>query len=96
MAAAGRTMTWTVVGKKATATSPAFAVPQLDPRMLVHRDGDTREEMLDHRTSYTYQLAALADALEHGAPFPVDLDDSVANAKLVDQCYSRAGLLPRT
>ena len=96
MAAAGRTMTWTVVGTKATATSPAFAVPHLDPRMLVNRAGDTREETLDRRTSYTYQLAALADALEHGAPFPVDLDDSVANAQLVDQCYSRAGLSPRT
>lgn len=95
MAAAGRTMTWTVVGTEATATSPAFAVPHLDPRLLVLRDGETTAETLGRQTSYAYQLDALADTLEHGTPFLVDLDDSVANAELVDECYRRAGLSPR-
>jgi len=29
------------------------------------------------------------------APFPLDLDDAVANAALIDRCYAAAGLLPR-
>ena len=95
MAATGRTMTWTIVGTKATATSVAFAVPHRDPRLLVLRDGQTTAETLSGQTSYTYQLDALANTLAHGASFLVDLDDSVANAELIDQCYRSAGLSPR-
>ena len=95
MAATERSMTWSVVGAKATATSLAFAVPHLDPRLLVHGVRETTTETLGDRTSYTYQLAALADTLERGTAFPVDLDDAVSNAELVDECYRRAGLTPR-
>jgi hypothetical protein len=35
---------------------------------------------LDHQTGQSYQLAALADALQTGAEFLIDVDDSVANA----------------
>ena len=43
----------------------------------------------------TYQLAALADTLQTGAEFLIDVDDSVANAELIDEVYRKAGLLPR-
>jgi hypothetical protein len=41
------------------------------------------------------QLAALADTLQTGAEFLIDVDDSVANAELIDEVYRRAGLSPR-
>lgn len=95
MDAGHRTMTWTVVGSQGTATSPAYAVPHLDNRLVITRDSRTTEETLGDQTSYTYQLAHLADTLREGAPFLIDMDDSVSNAELIDACYRRAGLSPR-
>jgi len=57
--------------------------------------GLTEEQTLGDQTSYTYQLAALADTLQTGAEFLIDVDDSVANAELIDEVYRRAGLAPR-
>ena len=95
MAAADRTMTWSVTGTEGVATSPAFAVPHTDNRLTVTRNGRTSEEVLGDHTSYTYQLARLADSLRGGPPFPIDIDGSVANAELIDECYRRARLSPR-
>ena len=95
MDAGERTMTWTVTGTEGTATSPAFAVPHTDSRLVVTRDGRTSEETPGGQTSYTYQLAWLAGALRGGQPLSADLDGSVANAELIDECYRRAGLSPR-
>jgi len=91
MNAEDRQMVWTVIGTAATAVVPAFAVPHLDTR-----DGSTEEETLGDHTSYTYQLAALADTLRTGAEFLIDVDDSVANAELIDDVYRSAGLSPRS
>jgi predicted dehydrogenase len=95
MDAGERTMTWSVTGTEGVATSPAFAVPHMDNRIIVTRNGRTSEEVLGDKTSYTYQLARLADALQGGQPFPAGIDGSVANAELIDECYRRAGLSPR-
>ena len=95
MNAQGRQMVWTVIGTAATAVVPAFAVPHLDSRIVITRDGSTEEQTLGAQTSYTYQLAALADTLQTGAEFLIDVDDSVANAELIDEVYRRAGLSPR-
>jgi predicted dehydrogenase len=92
MAAPERKMTWTVVGSAATATSPAFAVPALDPRLIVTRNGKTEEQRLGAESSYTYQLAAVAQSLQDGGPLLVDVDDAVANAELTDACYRASGL----
>src|SRR5262249_31348157 len=95
MDAGERTMTWSVTGTEGAATSPAFAVPHVDNRLLLTRNGRTSEEVLGDRTSYTYQLARLVDAVRGGPPFPADVARSVANAELIDECYRRAGLSPR-
>jgi predicted dehydrogenase len=95
MDAARRTMTWTVTGTEGAATSPAFAVPHTGNRLLVTRNGQTSQELLGDQTSYTYQLARLAGALQSGRPVPAGIDESVANAELIDECYRRAGLSPR-
>ena len=94
MNAEARQMFWTVTGTAAAAAVPAFAVPHLDNRIVITRDGSTEEQTLGSQTSYTYQLAALADTLETGAEFVIDVDDSVANAELIDEVYRRAGLSP--
>ena len=60
MNAEDRQMVWTVVGTAGTASVPAFAVPHLDNRILITRNGSTEEQFLGDRTSYSYQLAALA------------------------------------
>jgi hypothetical protein len=95
MNAETRQMVWTVTGTAATAVVPAFAVPHLDNRIVVTRDGSQEERTLGDQTSYTYQLAALADTLQTGAEFLIDVDDLVANAELIDEVYRRAGLSPR-
>jgi predicted dehydrogenase len=95
MNANARQMVWTVAGTAATAVVPAFAVPHLDNRIVITRDGSSEEQTLGDQTSYTYQLAALADTLQTGAEFLIDVDDSVANAELIDEVYRRAGLSPR-
>jgi len=95
MDAAERTMTWTVTGTQGSATSPAFAVPHTGSRLVLTRNGQTAEEALGDQTSYTYQLDRLARALRRGEAVPAGIDESVANAELIDQCYRRAGLSPR-
>ncbi|HEX8008699.1 MAG TPA: hypothetical protein VF482_19985 [Trebonia sp.] len=67
----------------------------MDNRLVLTRNGQTDEEVLGDQTSYTYQLDRLATALQRGKPFPAGIDESVANAELIDQCYRRAGLSPR-
>jgi predicted dehydrogenase len=95
MNAEARRMVWTVAGTAARAVVPAFAVPHLDNRIVITRDGSTEEQTLGEQTSYTYQLAALADTLQTGAEFLIVVDDSVANAELIDEVYLGAGLSPR-
>jgi predicted dehydrogenase len=92
MNAEARTMTWTVHGSWGSATSPAFAVPHMDNRVVTSIGGREASETLGDQTSYTYQLAALARTIEAGEPFPVDIDDALANAELMDACFRQAGL----
>lgn len=95
MDAAQRVMTWSVTGTEGEATSVAFAVPHTDNRLVITRNGRAIEEILGDQTSYTYQLARLAEDLRTGRPFPAGIDGSVANAGLIDECYRRAGLSAR-
>ena len=91
MDAPERTMTWSVTGTAGTATSAAFAVPHLDNRIL----RDEGVEVHGDQTSYTCQLAGVAAFLQGTQPVPVDIDESVVIAELIDECYRRAGLAPR-
>ena len=94
MDAAERVMTWSVIGTDGEPRRRPSPYP-MDNRLRVTRRSVTSDEVLGDRTSYSYQLARLADALRGGQPFPADIDGSVANAELVDECYRRVGLSPR-
>jgi predicted dehydrogenase len=95
MNAEDRRMVWTVKGTAGTAVVPSFAVPQMDNRIVIANNGNVEEQTLGGQMSYTYQLAALAETLQTGAEFLIDIDDSVANAELIDEVYQTAGLPPR-
>jgi predicted dehydrogenase len=69
--------------------------PQLGHRIVATIDGETREETLDRRPTYAYQLDAFVDAVLNGTPLPTDGRDGVANMKVIDAAYRAAGLPPR-
>ena len=70
-----------------------FPVPHEGDALILRRPGaDVVVEHLGTRTSYTYQLEALAEAVEHGGPVLTDADWSVATMRLVDAAYAAAGI----
>ena len=84
-----------LVGSRGEAFAPEFVRPHLDDRVVVSGPGAKRVEELGTRSSYTYQLEALAAHLRDGAPIVTDADDAVANMELIDEVYRAAGLAPR-
>lgn len=66
--------------------------PQFGHRLVVKLNGHRRVERFERRPSYEYQLAAFADAVLHGKPFPTTADDAVATMRVVDDVYRAAGL----
>lgn len=90
-----RRMTWTVTGEHGSVMAPSWPVPHLDDRVVLTTSTGSHEEFLGRRTSYTYQLEALAALLRAGKPFGIDVDDAVASMTLVDQVYSATGFALR-
>ena len=91
-------MSCRVVGTRGEATAVNFVQPHLDDRVVVRTPAGERTEELGRRSSYTYQLEALAAHLRHGAPLVLDADDALTTMRLVDDCYRAAGfpVRPRT
>ncbi len=92
MAASERDMHCRVVGTLGEAVVTSFVQPHLDDRLVVRTASGERSEHLGTRSSYTYQLEAMAAAVRHRAPMPTDADDAVATMRLIDGCYVAAGL----
>jgi predicted dehydrogenase len=95
MAAADWRITCRVVGTAGEATATNFVRPDQDDRVLVIGPDGHREERLGTRSSYTYQLEAFRTHLRDGAPLPIDADDAVVTAELIDAAYTAAGFAPR-
>jgi predicted dehydrogenase len=95
MASDRRLMTYRVVGSRGEAVVVNFVEPHRDDRLLVRTPAGERVEHHGTRSSYTYQLEAFARSVREGAPFPVGVDDAVATMRMVDACYTAAGLRPR-
>jgi predicted dehydrogenase len=96
MAAAGWDFHLTVTGTDGVLHVPDFPRPHEDDRLLLRREGEA--EVVEHlgtRSSYTFQLEALAAHLRQGAALPYDVADTVPQAKLIDAAYRAAGLEPR-
>jgi len=91
MNASKRVMTWTIRGSAGVVTSPAFAVPHSDARLLVEKPTGKQQEKFPERTSYSFQLERFARLAEAGAPYPAhDLVGSEQTAQLVDRVYELA------
>lgn len=80
-----------LTGSRGEVTAPNFVAPHRDDRLIISTSTGMRTEHLGARSSYTYQLDALRAHLREGTPFPLDLDDAIANADLIDAVYTAAG-----
>ena len=69
--------------------------PQFFHGIRVQTDGKTRRERVRGEPSYTAQLRAFAAAVRGEAPMPTDGAHGVANMRLIDEIYRKAGLAPR-
>lgn len=86
----------TVTGTEGVLQVPDFPLPQRDDTLVLELAGGTRSvEHLGRRSTYTYQLEALAAHLRQGTPLPYDVDDTVPQAQLIDAAYRAAGFEPR-
>ncbi|HZA82820.1 MAG TPA: Gfo/Idh/MocA family oxidoreductase, partial [Actinomycetes bacterium] len=95
MAGAERRMTSRILGSRGEATAVNYVEPHIDDRVVVRTAVGERVEEPGKRSSYTYQLEAVAGALRLGAPFPIDTNDAVATMQLIDDCYRAASFTPR-
>jgi predicted dehydrogenase len=66
-----------------------------DDGVEITTDAGATVEHLGTRSTYTYQLEAFANHLEHGTPLPLGVDDAVTNMYYIDSAYRAAGMSPR-
>ncbi|AZG48481.1 Gfo/Idh/MocA family protein [Gordonia insulae] len=86
-----------IVGDDGSLYLHDYLGPSRDDRLTVvsSKDGTVRVEHLGTRSTYTYQLEALAASIRHGSALPIDLDDAVENMRYLDEAYRAIGLDPR-
>lgn len=54
--------------------------------------GERKEQVAKQPSSYACQLQAFADAVLRGGAFPSNVDDAIANMRVIDAIYTAAGL----
>jgi predicted dehydrogenase len=95
MAAPDWCITCRVIGDRGEAIAMNIVLPQRDDRIVVTTSDGQCTEHLGTRSTYVYQLEAVRAHLRDGTPFPLDVDDAVATAELIDATYRAAGFEPR-
>lgn len=70
-------------------------LPQLYHRLQVRTGAGSRTERHPGDSTYTYQLRAFVAAVQGKAPLLTDGRDGVANMRVIDAVYAKAGLKPR-
>lgn len=80
------------VGSEGEVYAPAYVLPQNDDRVIVTVGTHQREENLGTRSTYTYQLEAMAALVREGRPMVTDSDDAVQNMLTIDALYAAAGM----
>jgi predicted dehydrogenase len=66
--------------------------PQMLHRLTVRSDHGKTVERFERRATYEYQLRAFADAVTNGTPPLTGPADSIANMRIIDAIYEKAGL----
>ena len=72
-----------------------YVAPQAYHRLTVKTARGHRTEHISGDASYTYQLRAFVQAINEGTPVPTDATDAIANMRVIDAIYRKAGLSPR-
>jgi len=67
-------------------------LPQLYHRLSLRTGAGTRVERVPGRPTYEHQLRAFAGSVLGGAPVLTAPDDSIANMRVIDAIYRKAGL----
>ena len=88
-------MTLRLVGSAGELTVADYVQPHKDDRVSVTTGAGTRVEELGKRSSYLYQLEAVRAHLREAARLPIDVDDAVETAEMIDAIYITAGFEPR-
>jgi predicted dehydrogenase len=88
-------MTLRMVGSAGELTVADYVQPHKDDRVRVTTSAGTRTEELGKRSSYLYQLEAVRAHLREGARLPIEVDDAVETAEMIDAVYIAAGFEPR-
>jgi predicted dehydrogenase len=73
-----------------------FIAPQFFHRLTVRTAQGRRSEHVAGEATYTYQLRAFAQAITQGTAVPTGPAEAVANMRVIDEVYRRAGLHPRS
>jgi predicted dehydrogenase len=82
-----------VRGTKGTVEVENPIAPHTGHRVVVRSGPELRSEAVPSLpTTYAAQLAAFVAAVQDGTPFPTDVDDAVANLRVIDAVYETAGL----
>jgi len=95
MASDDRSFTMRIAGTAGDLLVHDFIKPSADDRLTITTPAGATVQRLGTTASYTYQLAAFADHVEHGTPLPFGTADAVANMAFVDDAYRAAGMQPR-
>jgi predicted dehydrogenase len=66
--------------------------PQFYHRLTVRTAGGKRVERVPRSSTYEHQLRAFADCVNSGTPVLTSARDGVANMRVIDAIYERAGL----
>jgi predicted dehydrogenase len=69
--------------------------PQLYHRLVVRRGAQVRVERFPRQTTFYYQLRAFLEAVRGRSTLPTDATDAMANLRVIDAVYERAGLSRR-
>lgn len=84
-----------VVGDQGEANLFNPWLPHLFNYLTVRTSDGVRRERVRGESTYAYQLQAFAAAVRRGVPFPTDVQDGIANMRVIDAVYRAAGLQPR-
>jgi predicted dehydrogenase len=72
--------------------APYFSSDKLHRIRIATKTRNWIEEVRADHTSYWYQLRSFSGAMRQEQPFPLDPRDAVANMKIIDSIYEKAGL----
>lgn len=84
-----------IIGDQGHMSVMNYVAPQAYHRLTVKTGRRHRTEHLAGDASYTYQLRAFARAINEGTPVLTNANDAIANMRVIDAIYRKAGLQPR-